>query len=287
MNYRSVSPHYFLKLGLCAIACAIASLTSLNALATEEDGNEVIKGFDSGQNKVALIELYTSEGCSSCPPADRWLSAVGNGTAVWRDVVPLAFHVSYWDRLGWPDRFAKRQFDNRQRALAQRTDSGVYTPGVFLDGREFRGWRTTPPQAISEGLSNSRADNGSSVAPGNLSLQNTRGSHWTVRFTPASAHTRRADRAYIALLGNDLSNAVTRGENRGKQLSHDFVVLQLDNSAMIHSVGRNDGAIASAEFSLEVPDLQDVPQAAIAAWVVDAAGRPVQAVGGPLQTANR
>lgn len=84
-----------------------------------------------------LVELYTSEGCSSCPPADRWL----RNLPARDDVVALAFHVDYWDYLGWRDRFADSRFTDRQRAMAARAGSGtVYTPEVALDGREWRRW---------------------------------------------------------------------------------------------------------------------------------------------------
>ena len=85
----------------------------------------------------ALIELYTSEGCSSCPPADRWLSTLkGRG-----DVIALAFHVNYWDRLGWPDRFATSAITDRQHQLAQSSGSSyVYTPQVIQNGRDWRQW---------------------------------------------------------------------------------------------------------------------------------------------------
>ncbi len=60
----------------------------------------------SGDTRVNLLELYTSEGCSSCPPADRWLSGLRQDPRLWRQLVPVAFHVDYWDGIGWPDRFA-------------------------------------------------------------------------------------------------------------------------------------------------------------------------------------
>src|ERR1017187_258248 len=74
--------------------------------------------FASGPAHVALVELYTSEGCSSCPPAERWLAARRDDPGLWRDFVPIAFHVDYWNQLGWPDRFSTREFTQRQYALA-------------------------------------------------------------------------------------------------------------------------------------------------------------------------
>jgi hypothetical protein len=85
-----------------------------------------------------LVELYTSEGCSSCPPADRWLSGLKGRT----DVVALSFHVDYWDRLGWRDRFAHPAHTQRQAELMRSSGARyVYTPQVVVEGRDLPGWR--------------------------------------------------------------------------------------------------------------------------------------------------
>ncbi len=75
--------------------------------------------FTSPETRVTLLELYTSEGCSSCPPADRWLSGLRDDPRLWREVVPVAFHVDYWDAIGWPDRFASAAHSERQRTYAR------------------------------------------------------------------------------------------------------------------------------------------------------------------------
>src|SRR5512146_1099322 len=97
--------------------------------------------FQSSEKMTSLVELYTSEGCSSCPPAEAWLSRQKNAAGLWKNFVPVAFHVDYWDYLGWRDPWAAAQFSDRQRAHAQqwRSDT-VYTPGFVLNGREFRDW---------------------------------------------------------------------------------------------------------------------------------------------------
>jgi hypothetical protein len=92
-----------------------------------------------GPGRVALIELFTSEGCSSCPPAEQWLSGLRAQAGLWRDYVPISYHVDYWDRLGWRDRFATRAFTERQYAQANAWGSGsVYTPCFVRDGEEWR-----------------------------------------------------------------------------------------------------------------------------------------------------
>src|SRR5579864_1152938 len=95
----------------------------------------------SPAHTVALIELYTSEGCDSCPPADRWLSSLFAQGFQPDQIVPLALHVDYWDYMGWKDPYAKSDFATRQQKLARmRRPVIIYTPQVLLQGRDFRGW---------------------------------------------------------------------------------------------------------------------------------------------------
>ena len=95
----------------------------------------------SGVEKNRLIELYTSEGCSSCPPADKWISKLKDNDELWNDIIPIAFHVDYWDRLGWPDELAEKSFSDRQRQYRHEGSiSQVYTPGFVVDGKEWRGF---------------------------------------------------------------------------------------------------------------------------------------------------
>ena len=108
--------------------------TALAALSLAAAAGPVCKA-GSGATAPVVVELYTSEGCSSCPPADRWLSTLKGRP----DVLALAFHVDYWDRLGWPDRFATAEGTARQWALARRDGSPqVYTPQVRVNGRDAR-----------------------------------------------------------------------------------------------------------------------------------------------------
>jgi len=90
--------------------------------------------FQSSGNKTALLELFTSEGCSSCPPAETWLSGLKSAPGLWKEFVPVSFHVDYWDHLGWKDAWGTKAFSDRQRAYARnwQTDS-IYTPGFVLD----------------------------------------------------------------------------------------------------------------------------------------------------------
>jgi hypothetical protein len=99
------------------------------------------KTFESGDMQTTLIELFTSEGCSSCPPADAWMSRLKTNPDLWKNIVPAVFHVDYWDGLGWRDRFAKPEFTARQRQyVATWRGDSVYTPGFVVNGREWRDW---------------------------------------------------------------------------------------------------------------------------------------------------
>src|SRR5215470_11757488 len=114
------------------------------------------KTFESSDTQSSLIELFTSEGCSSCPPAEKWLSRLKSNQELWKKIVPLAFHVDYWDHLGWRDRFAKPEFNSRQQhyAAAWGGDS-VYTPGFVVNGKEWRGWfggDVTPTSSTKVGV---------------------------------------------------------------------------------------------------------------------------------------
>src|SRR5262249_42108622 len=91
---------------------------------------------------VAVVELYTSQGCSSCPPADRWLAALPQHVGAER-AIPLSLHVGYWDYIGWKDPFAQRSFNARQSALATQNGGVAYTPEVFVGGAELRDWRSS------------------------------------------------------------------------------------------------------------------------------------------------
>ena len=178
----------------------------------------------SPANTVALVELYTSEGCDSCPPADRWLSSLGARGFAPDRVVPIALHVDYWDYIGWKDPYARQVHSARQRKMAKLARAAmVYTPQVLLQGLDFRGWGSGAfEQAVAK--INARP----AKARISLSLDTRRKDAFEVE---AAAQLEDASpNADIALfLGayeNKLVSEVKAGENRGKSLPHDYVVLQ-------------------------------------------------------------
>lgn len=180
--------------------------------------------MDSGPRTAALVELYTSEGCDSCPPADRWLQGLaGRGFGADR-VVPLSLHVTYWDYIGWKDPYAQQRFTDRQRKLAQVLRARlVYTPQVLLQGRDFRRWYTAEFDAEVARI-NARPP-GASIR---LSLDTARAGQFAVHAQAGLLDPAQAADAglYLASYENKLVSKVAAGENRGRTLAHDYVVLE-------------------------------------------------------------
>jgi hypothetical protein len=166
----------------------------------------------SGPRPPAVVELYTSEGCSSCPPADRWLSTLKPQD----NVLALSFHVNYWNHLGWRDPFATRETTARQYLLKDALGGKhVYTPQVVLNGRDHRGWYGQRAGNLS-GLP-------AATAPA-LRL-NRQGNVVTAQVAATAGSEPAGELAgYWAVLQDGLVSKVTRGENAGEDLRHDHVV---------------------------------------------------------------
>lgn len=220
--------------------------------------------FQSGPNQVAVLELFTSQGCSSCPPADHWVSNLIERKGLWTEYVPLAFHVDYWDYIGWKDRFASPDNSARQRKYAEDGSvEFVYTPGFLINGEEWRQWRNVTEPPIS------RND------AGVLSVSIKEGETF-VRFEPPSSRTKTL-LATVAILGFGLESDVVAGENGGRKLLNDFVVLGTNRAPMINA----DGSFST---KLQTPT-SDVSSSrrAVVVWVsASGAQVPLQATGGWL-----
>lgn len=173
--------------------------------------------FRSGPETTALLELFSSEGCSSCPPADDQLRAWAAGPGLWKEFVPVVYHVDYWDYLGWADPFAQNQHTWRQREYAKQWGSRVYTPCFALNGREWqRGSRDQPGAEGVTGVLEIRSPVGSKV--GGF------GTRHRVKYSPAKGQ-KGPWLVNMVLLGFGLVSPVRMGENAGKTLHHDAVVL--------------------------------------------------------------
>ncbi len=208
----------------------------------------------SSPTRTSLLELYTSEGCSSCPPADRWLSQLPPDSGI----VPLAFHVDYWDRLGWKDPFGKAAYSQRQRTR----NSGlgwVYTPQVMLDGVDHRNWhRSCSPQlqAVPAQVSMRLTLNQS---PGHMDVQ--------VNSRMAPTAPKQGVHLYLALYENRLSSKVAAGENARRTLNHDYVVREL--------IGPLD---TQAQHSFALEPGWKTADLGVAAFILNAQGAPLQAL---------
>ena len=178
----------------------------------------------SSDKTVALVELYTSEGCDSCPPADRWLSSLGPKGYAPDKVVPVALHVDYWDYIGWKDPYARQAHSARQRKMAKLARAAmVYTPQVLLQGQDFRQWNS---QAFGQAVSKINAQ--PAKARISLSLSLARKDAFEVEaIAELLGAAPSPDLAlYFGAYENKLVSEVKAGENRGKTLPHDYVVLQ-------------------------------------------------------------
>ncbi|MBK6974083.1 MAG: DUF1223 domain-containing protein [Sterolibacteriaceae bacterium] len=176
----------------------------------------------SAPQRLPVVELYTSEGCSSCPPADRWLSSLTRDAKAGR-LLPLAFHVDYWDYIGWKDGFAQSAFSRRQRELAdQRGVATIYTPQVVVDTRDFLGWRDA--SAFEASLASAgRQPPGARLS---LDLRLESASRWKVDLRGNLAGAKSGGDAFVflAVYENGLETRVRAGENAGATLRHDHVV---------------------------------------------------------------
>ena len=172
----------------------------------------------SGPTLIPVVELYTSEGCNSCPPADKWFATLDAKSAV----VPLAFHVDYWDYIGWRDRFAKAAYSQRQRDEVQRHGGRiVYTPQILFDGGDWQPWVRSWQLGESVAKTAQRAPGASIV----LEAVAARGTLEVDARIALAGAVRPADAlVYLALTENNLSSRVTAGENNGVTLQHDHVV---------------------------------------------------------------
>jgi hypothetical protein len=232
-----------------AHAFAAFALRSFAILATGAAVCGPVSGFAatcsarSGQETMALVELYTSEGCDSCPPADRWLMSSFKPGATGAKAVALAFHVDYWDRLGWKDRFASAAYTERQYDVTRTGGARfAYTPQVVIQGKDYSNWGGTGVPAALAAINARPARASISVdaapQPGAIAVHAVVG--------VASPAERKDAVLLLALTEDALVSDVKAGENAGVRLTHDHVVRVL-------RAGPAVGAAGVAEFSALLP----------------------------------
>jgi len=214
--------------------------------------------YQSTASQTSLIELYSSQGCSSCPPAERWVSNLLSHKKLWTDFVPIVFHVDYWNQLGWQDPFSNPAYSQRQRTYHQQGSTrSVYTPGFILNGSEWRTWflRNNIPKN-----SNTAQVLSASLNKGNL-LAHYKSNHQLI--------------LNIAILGFDIQTNVIAGENKGRSLTENFVVLSHQTS--VSNNGRWQEIIRK-------PVHVEANKYALAIWVNEPGKlTPLQVVGGWVQ----
>ena len=209
----------------------LSSLISLSAYA----GDSIV--VSSGDKQTAVVELYTSEGCSSCPPADRWLSRLIETPKDELDVLALSFHVDYWDYLGWKDRFSSAEYTRRQRQLgANNLQRTIYTPEFFVNGMEARGAGN-----ILDKIQQSNRQQ----APLELKLTVSRDETELVLelHSPADRDTSGQIHHRYLVYEDNLSTDVKRGENSGATLQHQRVVRYMSRPQNLQSNNRHRIAI--------------------------------------------
>lgn len=243
----------------------LPAMIALPLLVTSGVGHSAVV-FESGADSVPLVELFTSEGCNSCPPADAWLSSLRTMDGLWSHYVPVAFHVTYWDSLGWSDRFGQQKFDTLHESTAAYARAPVYTPGVFVAGKEWRSWLRAPlafnelPDKVVGILRVEVDDSMASVTFG-------------------SREPLTQPNVALAWLESNQTTQVRRGENAGKSLHHEFVARALRSAPLQLTNG-------IWRASVPVTDADSAASQALAIWVTDSDGKPVQATGGWLRAPN-
>ena len=212
-----------------AIATIVVSLISPSSFAAGPCSAK------SGSETAALLELYTSEGCNSCPPADKWVSSLAPNGFKANQIVPLSFHVDYWDYIGWKDRFASTEFSGRHRGLARANGSGtVYTPQIFVSGKDIRlAFSNVKLNSTLKPINTAkpRADIG-------LELDVSKPTMLNVYASASLAEPTDDAQGYLAVYENKLMSDVKAGENRGVKLEHDYVVREIIGPLKFDRLGR-------------------------------------------------
>ncbi len=198
---------------------AVVAATLLLSLSCAYAADDARIEVTSGEFKTPVVELYTSEGCSSCPRADNWLRKLGQTLDRDFSAVLLAFHVDYWNYLGWTDPYSKPAFTARQReAAANNRQRNIYTPEFMVDGREARGGTNIIRSIQTANLQKAEAT---------IVLSVTRHGANAIRAridVDNGAHDGGAYRAHLAIYESGITRQIGGGENHGRTLKHDFVV---------------------------------------------------------------
>lgn len=227
-----------MKLNICKTRLWVVGITMGLCLPFMPVGAVEIS-VTSSEYRTPVVELYTSEGCSSCPPADSWFRKFGTLLNQDLHAVPLAFHVDYWNHLGWVDLFSKPEFTTRQREIAANNGMRtIYTPEFFVDGREVRGG-----PGILQAIRVANAQKATATISVEVVQQSTNRIHASIMVDNHAV----SGQAYLVIYENDIHRKIEAGENRGKSLDHDFVVRHLSQPIEVQQ-GDNH-----ADLTIDIP----------------------------------
>lgn len=204
--------------------------------------------ISSTKDQTYFLELYTSQGCSSCPPAEHWISQFTENKNLWKSIIPLNFHVNYWDYLGWKDPFGSAEFGQRQRTYAALGKSRIVaTPGFIIDGKGWQGWfkGTGFPK--------------SNIKSSSMLTATIKEAQVKLDFDSITSNDLVA---HVALLGFGIKTEVKAGENNRRLLNHDFVVIGYQQGTMTV-----DNKSSSIDLPFPVPVEVDTVRTAMVVWV--------------------
>ncbi len=254
---------------------AVATAAVLALYQSSAGGDEPAPAAMPADSSPVLVELFTSQGCSSCPPADRLLRRLGeDGQAAGVAVVPLSFHVDYWNYIGWTDPFSSAEWSERQRVYAESFEAGrVYTPQLVINGRRDCVGSNEPTvrreieRAAREGAAGRLAvEVAAGPDAGKLSLE------IEARVTSAVAEATSTWSVMVAVFENDLETPVSRGENGGRELRNSHVVRSLSQAFALPA---RAGAERSGQLEITLDEAWNRDRLGVAVFLQDLETRHV------------
>ncbi len=249
-----------------SLIAVIGAITLAAAAGTPFLGQRVAFAQSSAasEDRPVVLELFTSEGCSSCPPADELLSRIG---ALTTGVIPLAYHVDYWDSLGWSDPFSSSQWTMRQVEYIRAMQlSGSYTPQIVINGR----WQCvgSDPNGITRAIAAARA----TPPPGVVTVRATppaAGSHKLNLSVSAHILRTAGDKSLIvvvAIYENGLMAKIDGGENSGHRVRYDYTVRKIVPAFELNPTA---GSALENELSVELDPSWKLDHLGVAAFIQD------------------
>ena len=229
-------------------AAAIISFSGCNmqnktAIAQSETAkqNQSNKLTETKSKSPVLVELFTSEGCSSCPPADRVLAQLEKEQPIAdAEIITLALHVDYWNYLGWRDEFSQKQFSERQNGYVEKFKiESVYTPQIVVDGQ-------TQLVGSNLGAANKAISDAAKLNKATIELSNA-GDKLKIKISDLPAH----DDSYVwlAIAEDELKTKVRRGENSGRTLDHVSVAREMKLVGNIASIDKTFESETTSQFN--------------------------------------